>query len=379
LLMRFRRSRFAVLVLAVLMLSWTVNVTLASVESGASDVPLSPVVDPETAVALRQDRPVVHAVLFWSQTCPHCHFVIDNVLPAIKEQYRDQFNVLLVEMRSQQDWASLVQTAALFDIPQASVGVPFLVIGDKALLGSGEIPSYLPGLIEAHLARGGLELPDIPGIDRGIPFALPGEEICEAGTDCVETAVLVGQQKPDGHNLAIAIMVGMVGALAYVGTNTVRYFRTQARFRAPKWLEQTTPWLAVVGLGVAGYMAYVETQAVEAVCGPVGDCNAVQSSPYAKLFGVLPIGVLGVVGYIAILLAWFWTRLRRGQSVRQARWAVLAMTTAGTLFSLYLTYLEPFVIKAVCAWCLTSAVIITLLMLVNLSPALQPVRGRARR
>jgi uncharacterized membrane protein len=169
-------------------------------------------------------------------------------------------------------------------------------------------------------------------------------------------------------------MVGMIGALAYVGVNTARHFRSLAMVKVPGWLELTTPWLAIAGLGVAGYLAYVETQAVEAVCGPVGDCNAVQSSSYAKLFGVLPIGVLGAMGYIAILAAWFWARLRTDQTARQAQQAVLAMTIFGTLFSLYLTYLEPFVIKAVCAWCLTSAVIIMLLMLVNTTPTLQTMR-----
>ena len=43
------------------------------------------------------------------------------------------------------------------------------------------------------------------------------------------------------------------------------------------------------------------------------------------------------------------------------------------LFSLYLTYLEPFVIRAVCIWCLTSAVIITLLLLLSIDPALQAI------
>jgi uncharacterized membrane protein len=47
------------------------------------------------------------------------------------------------------------------------------------------------------------------------------------------------------------------------------------------------------------------------------------------------------------------------------------MAFFGTLFSLYLTYLEPFVIKAVCMWCLSSAAIITLLLLLNVGPAVQ--------
>jgi uncharacterized membrane protein len=48
---------------------------------------------------------------------------------------------------------------------------------------------------------------------------------------------------------------------------------------------------------------------------------------------------------------------------------MLAGTVAGTAFSTYLTILEPFVIGATCAWCLTSAVIVTVLMLLSAGPA----------
>ena len=48
---------------------------------------------------------------------------------------------------------------------------------------------------------------------------------------------------------------------------------------------------------------------------------------------------------------------------------MLDMTVFGVLFSIYLTYLEPFVIGAVCAWCLTSAVVMTLLLLVSVETA----------
>jgi uncharacterized membrane protein len=110
---------------------------------------------------------------------------------------------------------------------------------------------------------------------------------------------------------------------------------------------------------------------VAAVCGPVGDCNAVQSSPYARLFGVLPIGVLGVIGYVAILIAWLWGRLRSDRLAEAAPVIVFGLTVFGVLFSVYLTFLEPFVIGAVCAWCLTSAIVMTLLMLITLPPARQ--------
>jgi uncharacterized membrane protein len=98
---------------------------------------------------------------------------------------------------------------------------------------------------------------------------------------------------------------------------------------------------------------------VAAVCGPVGDCNAVQASTYARFLGV-PVGVIGLVGYVAILVAWLWGRAGNPT----ARAALLGMTVVGVLFSIYLTWVELFVIRAVCLWCLSSAVIMMALMLV---------------
>jgi uncharacterized membrane protein len=126
---------------------------------------------------------------------------------------------------------------------------------------------------------------------------------------------------------------------------------------AGRWI----PALALIGLGVAAYLAQVEVREVAAVCGPIGDCNTVQQSEYARLFGVLPIGVLGIAGNVAILLTWIVSR------AAWARWSVysgialLGMTAFGALFSIYLTFLEPFVIGATCAWCLSSAIVMTLL------------------
>jgi uncharacterized membrane protein len=120
---------------------------------------------------------------------------------------------------------------------------------------------------------------------------------------------------------------------------------------------------------VAGYLAYVETAQVNAVCGPVGDCNTVQQSEYARLFGILPIGVLGLIGYAAIVIAWLIARNTYDRLADLAVKSLFVMTIFGTLFSIYLTYLEPFVIGATCAWCLTSSVLMTVLMLLSVGPA----------
>jgi uncharacterized membrane protein len=115
---------------------------------------------------------------------------------------------------------------------------------------------------------------------------------------------------------------------------------------------------------------------IEAVCGPVGDCNTVQQSEYAQLFGVLPIGVLGVAGFAAILVTWCVRRFGTGRTSSGGALAVLAMTGFGTLFSVYLTFLEPFVIGATCLWCLSSAVIMTALYCLALAPAHAAVGSR---
>jgi uncharacterized membrane protein len=162
-------------------------------------------------------------------------------------------------------------------------------------------------------------------------------------------------------------MIGMIMALLFAIERSIYSLKRPSWPKAKRWdVGWLIPLLAVMGLGVAVYLAYVKTQAVAAGCGPVGDCNAVQTSEYAYLFGI-PIGVLGVIGYVAILVTWAWGAWRADN---RATLALLAITAFGVLFSIYLTYLEPFVISAVCAWCLTSAVVMTLLLLLSVEMAL---------
>jgi uncharacterized membrane protein len=111
--------------------------------------------------------------------------------------------------------------------------------------------------------------------------------------------------------------------------------------------------LSVLGLGVAGYLTYVHYAGLHPVCVASGGCETVQSSHYAKLAGV-PVPLLGLIGYAAILIS----LLVRNDS---GRLATAGFAIVGFGFSLYLTYLELFVIKAICQWCVASAVLMTAL------------------
>jgi len=136
----------------------------------------------------------------------------------------------------------------------------------------------------------------------------------------------------------------------------------------PKILSWPIPVLCGLGLIVAGYLTYVEITQVSAVCGPVGDCNTVQQSEFARVFGVLPVGLLGLFGYVAIGIAWTISRYKVGYYSHLATVFMLGMIVFGTLFSIYLTFLEPFVIGATCMWCLSSAMIMTGLLWLSANP-----------
>jgi uncharacterized membrane protein len=90
----------------------------------------------------------------------------------------------------------------------------------------------------------------------------------------------------------------------------------------------------------------------------------VQHSAYARLLGI-PVAYLGVAGYILAAAAFLVSIATHGKAARAADFALLGLTLAGTAFSFYLTVLEPLFLGAACLWCLGSATVMTLLLLLS--------------
>jgi uncharacterized membrane protein len=111
--------------------------------------------------------------------------------------------------------------------------------------------------------------------------------------------------------------------------------------------------VAVAGLGIATYLTIVHYSGGTPVCAVSHGCATVQQSEYAELGGV-PVAVLGLAGYLAILVS----LLRDGEAARTAT-AFLAL--AGFGFSAWLTYVEVARLDAICSWCVASAICMTLL------------------
>ncbi|MCR4405017.1 MAG: vitamin K epoxide reductase family protein [Candidatus Acetothermia bacterium] len=113
--------------------------------------------------------------------------------------------------------------------------------------------------------------------------------------------------------------------------------------------------LAILGLADSAYLFY-EHLGHEIVCIGQG-CSIVNDSPYAELFGV-PMSVMGLVGYAFILGAAVAALRLRGRGREWAKAAVYGFALVGLLYSGYLTYLELFMIRAICTWCVVSAAIV---------------------
>jgi uncharacterized membrane protein len=128
--------------------------------------------------------------------------------------------------------------------------------------------------------------------------------------------------------------------------------------------------LDVIGLAIAGYLSAVELQGDLPFCGPLKGCEQVARSEYARVGGI-PVAVFGVALSLSLLaLAIAWMRSDRIELLA----AHYGLSLIGVVFELWFTYVELFVIGAVCVWCATYGVS----LVARFGIALWAWRGRAR-
>ena len=121
--------------------------------------------------------------------------------------------------------------------------------------------------------------------------------------------------------------------------------------------------LSLAGFFVSLYLYLYKIGRIGTIACGTGGCETVQTSPFSRFLG-LEVALYGVVGYLVLLVLSMDT-LRRPLAGISSR-LLLILSGTGLAFTIYLTYLELFVIKAICRWCVGSAVIITLIFIVAL-------------
>jgi protein-disulfide isomerase len=135
--------------------------------------------------------------------------------------------------------------------------------------------------------------------------------------------------------------------------------------------KSLTLLLSLLGLFASLYLLWVYASPWRPMACLGSGCDAVRSSEYSRLGG-LPVPLYGVVAYSILALLLFAEALASARLARLIHYALGGITGAGWLFSIYLSYLEAFVIHAWCAWCVVSALVMTGLFALALSGLRQP-------
>lgn len=116
----------------------------------------------------------------------------------------------------------------------------------------------------------------------------------------------------------------------------------------------------LLGLADTLYLIYHKLKGTDVAClfFPKEWCRTVQYSPYSKTMGI-PNSVAGFGMYVVILsLTWLYA----GSLI--PFWPIQTIVTFGFIFSMYFTYVQAFILKAFCTWCVVSAINFTIMFLV---------------
>ena len=130
-----------------------------------------------------------------------------------------------------------------------------------------------------------------------------------------------------------------------------------------KRLRQITIALTIIGLLVSIYMTIYKVTNNESMCIGSSGCSEVNSSRYSEVNGI-PVAVLGIVGYAAILALLFLEQ-RPGMFQQNGSMMFFGVSLLGFLFTLYLIYIEVALIKAYCPFCLTSQAVMSIIFIIS--------------
>lgn len=124
--------------------------------------------------------------------------------------------------------------------------------------------------------------------------------------------------------------------------------------------------LVIIGLLISGYLSYTKLVEVPTICvenSDVFNCEVVTNSVYSRMAGI-PIAYLGFATNLVILaLLLLQNRVPFLQEYGVA--LTFGVVLFAFLYSVYLVYLQFFVLKALCPWCLSHETYMTILFIVS--------------
>ena len=143
-------------------------------------VPLQPAGLSIEAGTLPCDPSAVHGLYFYSQDCPHCEVVLNNLLLPMQDEFGTKLDIRLVEIDYADNYELLIHTEEHFSVKAEERAIPTLVIGDGIMIGQDVIESELRGVVENGILSGGIDWPDIPNFD---PAAIVSKENADTNAE----------------------------------------------------------------------------------------------------------------------------------------------------------------------------------------------------
>lgn len=123
--------------------------------------------------------------------------------------------------------------------------------------------------------------------------------------------------------------------------------------------------ISIIGLLDSIYLLIIKISRNPLLCiQGVGDCWSVNTSKYSEVYGI-PVSIFGTLGYLVISLLILIIRYNTALE-KTASYLFFGFSSIGFLYSIYLTYVEIFVLKALCPFCILSAVIMSVLFLFSI-------------
>lgn len=126
-----------------------------------------------------------------------------------------------------------------------------------------------------------------------------------------------------------------------------------------RWLIVSMIIIAVLGAADAGYLASLALSGKPLVCNFLEGCQTVATSPYSRIFGI-PLALFGFFFYITAV-GLLVGALKNGSRLLPR--LLIAVTFLGFIASLYFMYLQAFVIRSWCEYCIFSAISSSLLFI----------------
>jgi len=121
--------------------------------------------------------------------------------------------------------------------------------------------------------------------------------------------------------------------------------------------------LVIIGLLVSIYMTIYKVTSNDSLCLGSGDCATVNGSRYSEVHG-LPVAVIGILGYAAMLAVHGFER-RNSFFKENGTLLIFGMALTGFIFTVWLVYVEVALLKAICPFCVTSQVAMTIIFIIS--------------